>query len=139
MTKFQNIFCHRFSGSKLPQKMVLAVFTRCLVPEIRIFCHFWLKSAFLGPHFSRTKICTAKPMILGYKGHFLRQKKKKLKKSLEPFFVKSKKMQKIAKNGKKLRFQQNQQFLQKKGHATFKLLWMPKKKLLRVMLKLTQN
>ena len=36
---------HRFSGSKLPEKMVLAVFTRCLVPEIHIFGHFWLKSA----------------------------------------------------------------------------------------------
>ena len=62
--------CHRFSGSKLPQKMVLAVFTRCLVPEIRIFGNCQLKSAFLGLNSSRTKEITAKPMVLSYVGHF---------------------------------------------------------------------
>ena len=65
MVKFQNKNCHRFSGSKLPKKMVLAVFTRCLVPKIQIFAHFWLKSAFFGPNFSRTEIFTAKPMVVG--------------------------------------------------------------------------
>ena len=63
-------FCFRLSGSKLPKKMVLAVFTRCLVPEIRIFCHFGVKSAFLGLNSSRTKEITAKPMVLSYVGHF---------------------------------------------------------------------
>ena len=43
IVKFQKQHFHRFSGSKLPQKMVLAVFTRCLVPEIYIFGHFWTK------------------------------------------------------------------------------------------------
>ena len=52
MPKFRKFCFHRFSGSKLPQKMVLAVFTRCLVPEIHIFGHFLLKSAFLGLNFS---------------------------------------------------------------------------------------
>ena len=46
--KILEIFFHRFSDSKLPQKMVLVVFTRCLVPEIRIFGHCWLKSTFWG-------------------------------------------------------------------------------------------
>ena len=41
MAKFQMCVFHRFSGSKLPTKMVLAVFTRCLVPEIHIVGHFW--------------------------------------------------------------------------------------------------
>ena len=65
MAKFQNKNCHRFSGSKLPQKMILAVFTRCLVPEKHIFGHFLLKSAFLGPNLSRTELFTAKPMVVG--------------------------------------------------------------------------
>ena len=74
-----------FSGSKLLQKMVLAVFTRCLVPEIQICVHFRITSVFLGPNFSRTEISTAKPMILGYKGQFLRPTKQK---SFDPFFRK---------------------------------------------------
>ena len=70
MAKFQILYFHRFSDSKLPTQMVLAVFTWCLVPEIRIFGHFWLKSAFLGLNSSRTKEITAKPMVLSYVGHF---------------------------------------------------------------------
>ena len=89
--------CHRFSGSKLPQKMVLAFFTQCLVPEIRIFGHCWLKSAFLGPNFSRTEILTAKPMAVGCVQHYSTHFVKKLGKSLEPFV---RKVQKPAKNGK---------------------------------------
>ena len=64
-------FCfHRFSGSKLPKKMVLAIFAWCLVPEICIFCHFEVKSTFLGLNSSRTKEITAKPMVLSYVGQF---------------------------------------------------------------------
>ena len=59
-----SIFFQRFSGSKLPQKMLLAIFTRWLVPEMHIFGNFWLKSAFLGLNFSRTKEITAKPKVL---------------------------------------------------------------------------
>ena len=59
------LFFHRFSGSKLPQKMILAVFTRCLVPEMHIFGHFLLKSALFGPNFGRTELFTAKPMVVG--------------------------------------------------------------------------
>ena len=88
MAKFHKKKFHRFSGSKLPQKMVLAVFTRCLVPEIRIFSHFWLKPAFLGLNSSWTKEITAKPMVLSYVGHFYKHWKKK---SLERFFLKGKK------------------------------------------------
>ena len=44
-----NFFFHRFSDSKLPHKMVLAVFTRCLVPEICILCHFGLKMGLKHP------------------------------------------------------------------------------------------
>ena len=58
--KISEICFHRFFGSKLPKKMVLAVFTRCLIPEIRIFCHFGVKYAFLGLNSSRTKEITAK-------------------------------------------------------------------------------
>ena len=77
--------------------MLLAVFTRCLVPEIQIFDHYWQKSAFLGPNFSRTEICTANPMVVGYvhySTHFI----KKLGKSSESFFHK---VQKTAKKGQK--------------------------------------
>ena len=77
MAKFQKKVVIVFLARNYLKKMVLAVFTRCLVPEIHIFGNFWLKSAFLGPNFSRTKICTAKPMILGYKGQFLRPTKMK--------------------------------------------------------------
>ena len=76
-SKIQKIYCLHFSGSKLPQKMLLAVFTRCLVPAIQIFGHFWLKSAFLGPNFSRTEIFTAKPMVVAcvqhYSTHFIKK------------------------------------------------------------------
>ena len=51
-------------------KMVLAVFTRCLLPEIQIFDHFWVKSAFLGPNSNRTDIFTAKPMVVGCVAHY---------------------------------------------------------------------
>ena len=96
MAKFKTNCFNHFSGSKLPQKMVLAVFTRCLVTEIHIFGHFWLKSAFLGTNFSRTEIFTVKPMVVvqHYSTHFVKQ----LGKSLESFFCKVKK---TAKNGKK--------------------------------------
>ena len=91
MAKIKKNDCHHFSGSKLPPKMLLAVFTRCLVPEIQLFYQFWPKSAFLGPNFSRTEICTANPMVVGcvqnYSTHFI----KKFGKSLEPFFLKSEK------------------------------------------------
>ena len=70
MVKIKKNYCHHFSGSKLHNKMVLAVFTGCLVPEIHIFDHFWLKSAFLGPNSSRTGIFTAKPMVVGCKTLF---------------------------------------------------------------------
>ena len=92
---------NRFSDSKLPQKMVLAVFTRCLVPEIQIFGHFWLKSAFVGPNFSRTEICTAKPMVVGCVQHYSIHFVKELGKLSESFF---RQVQKNAKNGKKWRF-----------------------------------
>ena len=68
--KNRKFIFHRFSGSKLPQKMVLAIFTQCLVPELCILCHFAVKSAFLGLNSSRTKEITAKPMVLSYVGHF---------------------------------------------------------------------
>ena len=51
-----NKFCHRFSGSKLPHKMVLAVFTRCLVPEIHIFGHFMAKIRIFGSKFQPNQI-----------------------------------------------------------------------------------
>ena len=96
--KIFNIFCYRFSSSKLPQKMVLAVFTRCLVPEIQICYQFWLKSAFLGPNFSRTEICTFNPMVVGCVQHYSTHFLKKIGKSLEPFCHKG---QKTAKKGQK--------------------------------------
>ena len=71
-----------------PKKMVLAIFTRCLVPELCILCHFAVKSAFLGLNSSRTKEITAKPMVLSYIGHFSKHCKKK---SLEQFFLKVRK------------------------------------------------
>ena len=70
LKKIRKFLFHRFSGSKLPQKMILAIFTRYLVPELCILCHFGVKSAFLGPNSSRTKEITAKPMVLSYVGHF---------------------------------------------------------------------
>ena len=101
MVKIQKIDCHNFSGSKLPQQMVLAVFTRCLVPEIHIFDHFWVKSAFLGQNSNRTDIFTAKPMVVGCVQHYSTHFGKKLGKLLESFF---RKVQKNAKNGQKCRF-----------------------------------
>ena len=86
--KLKQFYCHHFSGSKLPQQMLLAVFTRCLVPEIQIVDHFWLKSAFLCPNFSRTDICTANPMVVGCVQHYSTHFIKKLGKSLDPFFHK---------------------------------------------------
>ena len=66
MAKFQKLFFHRFSETwKLPQKNGTSRFTRCLVPEIRIFGHFWPKSAFLGLNSSRTKEIPAN--FLGYR------------------------------------------------------------------------
>ena len=85
MAKFRKFSFHRFSGSKLPQQMVLAIFTRCLVPELCILCHFGVKSAFLGLNSSRTKEMRAKPMVLSYVGHF----SKHWKKILGAFFSKS--------------------------------------------------
>ena len=99
MAKFQNFFFHRFSDSKLPQQMVLAVFTRCLVPEIQITGHIWLKSAFLGPNFRRTHIFTAKPMVVGCVQHYSTHFRTKFEKLLEPFF---RKVLKTAKNGNKI-------------------------------------
>ena len=49
MDKFLKKNVHRFSGSKLPTKMVLVIFTRCLVPEICILCHFGLKMGLKRP------------------------------------------------------------------------------------------
>ena len=100
MAKIKNNYCHHFSGSKLPQKMLLAVFTRCLVPEIHIFYQFWLKSAFFGPNFSRIEIFTAKPMVVGCVQHYSTHFVNKLGKSLEL----SKKLQKMAQNVSKCRF-----------------------------------
>ena len=78
--------------------MLLAVFTRCLVPEIQIFDHFCLKSSFSGPNSSRTEMFTAKPMGVGCLQHYSTDIVKKLGKSLESFF---RKVQKTAKNVKK--------------------------------------
>ena len=100
MVKIQQIYCHHFSGSKLPQKMLLSDFTR-LVPEIHIFDHFWLKSAFVGPNSSRTEIFTAKPMIVGCVQHYSTHFVKKLGKSLESFFRKVQTTVKNGKNGQK--------------------------------------
>ena len=85
MVKIQNNYCRNFSGSKLHRKMVLAVFTRCLVAETHIFGHFWLKSAFFGPNFSRTETFTAKPMVVGYVQHYSTHFVKKIGKSLVVF------------------------------------------------------
>ena len=49
--------------------MLLAVYT-CLVPEIQILEHFWLKSEFLGQNSSQTEISAAKPMVVGYVHHY---------------------------------------------------------------------
>ena len=101
MAKFRNFCFHRFSGSKLPKQMVLAIFTRCLVPELCILSDFGVKSAFLGPNFSRTEIFTTKPMVVGYVQHYSRHFVKVLGKSLESFFPSPKncqKWQKMAKN-----------------------------------------
>ena len=69
-------------AKKLTQQILLAVFTRCLVPEIQIFDHFWLKSAFLGPNSSRTKFFIAKPMVIGCVQHYSTHFVKKIGKSL---------------------------------------------------------
>ena len=69
--KCQNFkFFSSFFWLETTSKMVLSVFTQCLVPEIHIFGHLWLKSAFLGLNFSRTKEITANPMVLSYIEHF---------------------------------------------------------------------
>ena len=54
--------------------------------------------------FSLTDKCTAKPMVVGCVQHYSTHFIKKLGKSLEPFFIKSKKLQKRAKKGQKGRF-----------------------------------
>ena len=59
-----------------------------------IFGPFWL-------NFSRTEIFKAKPMVVGCVQHYSTHFRNKLEKSLKPFF---RKVQKTAKNGKKLRF-----------------------------------
>ena len=87
---------HSFSGTKLRQIMLLVVFTRCLVAEIQMLGHFRLKSAFLGPNFSRTNIFTAKPngcTTLFYTFCLYNQENR-----LSRFFVKLKKLPKMAKN-----------------------------------------
>ena len=71
--------------------MLLAVFTRCLVPEIQIVCHFWLKSAFLVTNSRRTEIFTAKPMVVDCVQHCSTHFVKKLGKLFESFFRKVKK------------------------------------------------
>ena len=68
--KISKIFFSSFFYLETTSKMVLAVFTQCLVPEINIFGHFWLKSAFLGPKYNQTEICTAKPMVVGCVQHY---------------------------------------------------------------------
>ena len=62
--KISNICVSSFFWLETTSKMVLAVSTRCLVPEIHMFGHFGLKSAFVGLNSSRTKEITAKPMVL---------------------------------------------------------------------------
>ena len=107
MAQIKKMYCHQFSGSKLPQKMVRAIFTQCLVPEIQIIGHFWLKSAFFYPNFSRTEMLTAKPMDVGcvqhYSTHFVKKLGKSLE-SLESFFCNVQKTAKMAQNGPKCRF-----------------------------------
>ena len=126
MAKIQNIYYHHISGSKLPQKMVLAVFTRCLVPEIQILDHFWRNSAFLRPNFSRPEICTAKPMVVGCVQHYSTHFVNKLGKWLESFFRKVKKLQKLVKNGKKMPILAKiSKFLEKSGSVTFHPLLVP--------------
>ena len=49
MAKFRKFCFHHFSGSKLPTKMLLAISTRCLLPEICILCHFGLKMGLKRP------------------------------------------------------------------------------------------
>ena len=66
-------------------KMVLTIFTQCLVPEI--FVHFCLKSSFLGLNSSRTKEITAKPMVLSYVGHFYKHLNKNWKNPWSDIFV----------------------------------------------------
>ena len=56
--------------------------------------NFWLKSAFLGPNFSRTEICTANPKVVGCVQHYSTHFIKKLGKSLDPFFHKVQKTEK---------------------------------------------
>ena len=115
IAKIKKNYCHHFSGSKLPQKMLLAVFTRCLVPEIQIFDQFWLKSAFLGPNFSRTEICTANPMVVGCVKHYSTHFIQKLGKSLQPFFHKVQKTAKKVKKGPKRGILAKSEILRKKA------------------------
>ena len=98
MVKIQQIYCHHFSVSKLPIKMLLAIFTQILVPEIQISGHFWVKSSFLGPNSSCTEMFTAKPMVVGCVKHYSIHVSKILGRSFEPFFHK---VQKTAKKGQK--------------------------------------
>ena len=125
IVKIQNIYCHHFSGSKLPQKMLLAVFTQCLVPEIQIFDHFWVKSEFFGQNSSRTEIFTAKPMVVGCVQHYSTHFVKKLGKSLESFFCKVKKTAKNCKKWPKNDFRKISNFLVKSGSVTFHPLLVP--------------
>ena len=48
--QISEIFFHRFSGSKLPKQMELAVFTRCLVPDTH-FRSFLAKIRICGSKF----------------------------------------------------------------------------------------
>ena len=50
MVTFQFFYFQIFWLETTP-KMILAIFTQSLVPEIQISGHFCLKSAFLGPQF----------------------------------------------------------------------------------------
>ena len=56
MAKFRNFCFNRFSGSKLPQKLVLAISTRCLIPEICILCHFGVKMGLKHPKMEKFRI-----------------------------------------------------------------------------------
>ena len=102
--------------------MVLAVFTRCVVPKIQICCHFWLKSPFLGPNSIRTNTFTAKPMAVGCVQHYSTHFVKQLGKSLESFY---RKVQKTAKMAKIADFSKISNFWKKSVSVTFEPLLVP--------------
>ena len=110
-----NLLSSFFWLETTPTNVTIAVCTRCLVPEIQIFDHFWLQSAFLGPNSSRTEICTAKPNGCRLCTTLFYTFVKKLGKSLESFFRKVQKLQKNGKKAKNADFSNNQQFLVNKA------------------------